>query len=306
MQNSDLSISRRSAAELLDLYALSDADLSDIRDVGNSVTPMIDAMLDRFYDWMGKYPEMMAYFRDESALMHVKTMQKKYWQMFFEAKIDEAYINDRHRIGAIHAQVNLPVMIYFAGINSLYPILRDHSVCMAKTLRGEDISGDATIKLLHLDAALVCSSFTDKRDQMIAENSRAVMEMSTPVTEIWDGILLLPVVGIVDSRRSEEIMNAVLNAISTKMAREFILDISGVGVVDTAVANYLIRITKAASLMGCQSTISGISPAIAQTIVQLGIDVESVQSTATMMDALSKAFTRRGIQLSAVTQSVLA
>jgi len=66
MQNSDLSISRRSAAELLDLYALSDADLSDIRDVGNSVTPMIDAMLDRFYDWMGKYPEMMAYFRDES------------------------------------------------------------------------------------------------------------------------------------------------------------------------------------------------------------------------------------------------
>lgn len=304
MQNTELSISRRSAAELLDLYDLSETDLSDIRDVGNSVAPMIDAMVDRFYDWMGKYPEMMAYFRDESALMHVKTMQKKYWQKFFEAKVDDTYINDRYRIGAIHAQVNLPVMIYFAGINTLYPMLRDHSVSIAKTLRGEDISGDATIKLLHLDAALVCSSFTDKRDQMIAENSRAVMEMSTPVTEIWDGILLLPVVGIVDSRRSEEIMNAVLNAISTKMAREFILDISGVGVVDTAVANYLIRITKAASLMGCQSTISGISPAIAQTIVQLGIDVESVQSTATMMDALSKAFTRRGIQLSAITQSM--
>lgn len=304
MQSSELSISRRTAAELLDLYDLNGDDLAAIRDVGSSVAPMIDAMLDQFYEWMGKYPEMMAYFRDEAALMHVKTMQKRYWQTFFEGKIDDTYINDRYRIGAIHAQVNLPVMIYFAGINTLYPILRDHSVNTAKKERGENISGDATIKLLHLDAALVCSSFTDKRDQIIAESSRAVMEMSTPVTEIWEGILLLPVVGIVDSRRSEDIMNAVLKAISTRRAREFILDISGVGVVDTAVANYLIRITKAASLMGCQSTISGISPAIAQTIVQLGIDVESVQSTATMMDALSKAFTRRGIQLSAMSQGL--
>ena len=302
MHSSELSISRRTASELLELYDLSAEDLACIRDVGASVSPMIDSMLDTFYTWMGRHPEMMSYFRDDAALMHVKAMQKCYWQTFFQANIDDTYITDRYRIGAIHAQVNLPVMIYFAGINSLYPILRDYSVRTAQAERGETISGDATIKLLHLDAALVCSSFTDKRDQIIAENSRAVMEMSTPVTEIWEGILLLPVVGIVDSRRSEDIMNAVLNAIATRRAREFILDISGVGVVDTAVANYLIRITKAASLMGCESTISGISPAIAQTIVQLGIDVESVRSTATMMDALSKAFTRRGIQLSPISQ----
>ena len=119
------------------------------------------------------------------------------------------------------------------------------------------------IKLLHMDAALICSAFTDRRDEILAENSRAVMEMSTPVTEIWNSILLLPIVGIVDGRGSEDIMNKVLNSISSKAAREFILDISGVGVVDTAVANYLIKITKAASLMGCEATISGISPAIA-------------------------------------------
>ena len=97
-------------------------------------------------------------------------------------------------------------------------------------------------------------------------------------------------------------MHAVLSAISSRAAREFILDISGVGVVDTAVANYLIKITKAASLMGCESTISGISPAIAQTIVQLGVDVGSVRTTATMMDALSGAFRRRGIMLTSSVQ----
>ncbi|MFZ9148419.1 MAG: protoglobin domain-containing protein [Vulcanococcus sp.] len=297
METSISSISKRTVQEYLDLYGITEKDVEELKAIGGKIDPAIDSMLDQFYEWMGRYQEMMAYFRDDGTLAHVKKMQRRYWQIFFSGSINESYVNDRYKIGAIHAQIDLPVAIYFAGINMLYPMLRDHSIEITKHESNKNISGDAAIKLLHLDAALVCTAFTDKRDQMIAENSRAVMEMSTPVTEIWEGILLLPVVGIVDSRRSEEIMNSVLHAISTRNAREFILDISGVGVVDTAVANYLIRITKAASLMGCESTISGISPAIAQTIVQLGIDVDSVRSTATMMDALSKAFRRRGIEM---------
>lgn len=150
--------------------------------------------------------------------------------------------------------------------------------------------------LIHLDAGLIYQSFEDKRDQL-HEQSQAVMAMSTPVTEIWNGILFLPVMGLIDSRRSEDIMNAVLDAIKQSKAREFILDISGVGVVDTAVANYLISITKATALMGCRSTISGISPAISKTIIQLGIDTDDGNTTSTMMDALSDAFANRGLAI---------
>ena len=84
-------------------------------------------------------------------------------------------------------------------------------------------------------------------------------------------------------------MNATLGKIADTQARVFILDISGVGVVDTAVANHLIKITRATKLMGCETTISGVSPAIAQTIVDLGIDVGEVKTTATMRDALADA-----------------
>ena len=91
------------------------------------------------------------------------------------------------------------------------------------------------------------------------------MEMSTPVAEIWDDILMLPLVGIIDSKRAQDIMTAVLSRIAETHSRTLILDISGVAVVDTAVANHLIKITKATRLMGCACTISGISPAIAQT-----------------------------------------
>jgi rsbT co-antagonist protein RsbR len=106
----------------------------------------------------------------------------------------------------------------------------------------------------------------------------------------------LPIVGIVDSKRAQEIMNAALTKISQTQSRAFIMDISGVAVVDTAVANYLIKVTKATRLMGCECTISGLSPAIAQTIVELGITVRKVKTTATMQDALVDAFQRLGLK----------
>ena len=148
-----------------------------------------------------------------------------------------------------------------------------------------------------LDVGVFVETYTQIEKETIRPQSRSLMEMSTPVTEIWSGILLLPLVGIIDSKRAQDIMNAVLAKISESHARMFILDISGVGVVDTAVANHLVKITKATRLMGCDSTISGVSPAIAQTIVELGIDVGTVQTTATMRDALADAFRNLGVQV---------
>ena len=117
------------------------------------------------------------------------------------------------------------------------------------------------------------------------------------MTAIWQGILLLPIVGIIDSGRAQDIMNAMLTAISETQSRVIIMDISGVAVVDTQVANHMIQITKATRLMGCESTISGLSPSIAETIVQLGIDVGKVKTTATLKDALSSAFRRIGMAI---------
>lgn len=128
----------------------------------------------------------------------------------------------------------------------------------------------------------------------IRRRSLAMLEMSTPVTKIWDGVLFAPIVGIVDSKRSLDIMNKALHSIADTRASTLLLDISGVAVVDTAVANHLIKIAKAAVLMGCKTIISGISPAIAQTIAELGIDLGSIQTTSTIEAALRDSITRPG------------
>lgn len=129
------------------------------------------------------------------------------------------------------------------------------------------------------------------------ELHKSLQEMSTPVTPIWDGILLLPLVGIIDSMRTADVMNKSLTKIAETRARVFVLDIAGVATVDTGVANQLIKITKATQFMGCEAIISGVSPAIARTMVELGVSVGDIRTTATLRDAFEIALKRVGSAL---------
>ena len=115
-----------------------------------------------------------------------------------------------------------------------------------------------------------------RHEQKLQEQSRTIREISTPAIKLWDRIVVLPVVGVVDSLRAQQMMNAMLKKITETSAKVMILDIQGVAAVDTAVANHLIKITQATRLMGCRCIISGISAAVAETLVQLGINLGDV------------------------------
>ena len=130
---------------------------------------------------------------------------------------------------------------------------------------------------------------TNKVATLIQEQNQVLMDMSTPVTQLWDGILVLPLVGIIDSKRAQDIMSNMINMIESKATKAFIIDISGIAMMDTAVANYIIKITKTTRLMGCHAIISGVSGAVAHTMVQLGISLNEIDTTGNMQDALRKA-----------------
>jgi methyl-accepting chemotaxis protein len=136
---------------------------------------------------------------------------------------------------------------------------------------------------------------TDKHKQ-----SALIMEMSTPVMQLWDNILLLPVVGLVDSKRVQLIMEAALQKILDYQAKVLILDIQGVPAVDSAVANHLIQITKATRLMGCTSIVTGISPEISQALVNLGIELGDIVTQATLKDGMRTSLKNLGLQLNEV------
>ena len=285
------------AEELLELYKISDEDLKVIKAFGKHIIPKLENYVTSFYDWLRMQPEFEQYFADPDKLAQVQKQQVVYWQEFFDARIDDEYVHKRRTIGEVHARIGLPLPVYFAAMNLSLRILSEEMYNGKLSEKDYGTAVRAVTRLMHFDTAIVVDTFMRLTSKTISEQSQALMEMSTPVTALWDNILMLPVIGIIDSKRSQDIMNVMLSKIATTQSKIIILDISGVAVVDTAVANYLIKITKATNLMGCECLISGISPAIAQTIVELGIDVEDVQTTASLRDALQIAFKITGVEI---------
>jgi rsbT co-antagonist protein RsbR len=134
--------------------------------------------------------------------------------------------------------------------------------------------------------------YMKSREEVIRRQQQELMELSTPVVELWTGILALPLIGTLDSARTQVVMESLLQAIVRTGASIAIIDITGVPTVDTLVAQHLLKTVAAARLMGADCIISGIRPQIAQTIVHLGVDLSEVSTKATLADAFTLALRR--------------
>ena len=137
----------------------------------------------------------------------------------------------------------------------------------------------------------------ERKNQEIADRAAlALRELSTPIISVWDGVLTLPVIGMVDTVRGAEMMEQLLARVAQDQAEYVVIDITGVSVVDTRTADNFIRMSEAVRLVGAQCFLTGISPAIAQTIAQLGIDTSRIRTLRRLSDALKVVFEDLGLQ----------
>lgn len=144
-------------------------------------------------------------------------------------------------------------------------------------------------------------TFIKGREEVIVRQTDEIAEISTPVIRVWDGILALPIIGTLDSQRTQVVMENLLQEIVNTSSSIAILDISGVPAVDSLVAQHLLKTVSATRLMGAECIISGIRPEIAQTIVHLGIDLSGIVTKASLASALSYAFGRMSLQVRKIT-----
>jgi len=138
-------------------------------------------------------------------------------------------------------------------------------------------------------------TFQKAREDVISRQQQELLELSTPVVKLWDGILALPMIGTLDSARTQIVMESLLQKIVDTESQIAIIDITGVPTVDTLVAQHLLKTVTALRLMGADCIISGVRPQIAQTIVHLGVDLEGVTTKANLADALALALKRTGV-----------
>jgi rsbT co-antagonist protein RsbR len=153
----------------------------------------------------------------------------------------------------------------------------------------------ATTKVLDALGLYTTEAYLINRERIILRQQEEMLELSTPVVTLWAGILALPLIGTLDSARTQVIMESLLQRIVETGSRIAILDITGVPTVDTLVAQHLLKTVAAARLMGADCIISGIRPQIAQTIVHLGVDLTQVTTKASLADAFAVALKRTGL-----------
>jgi PAS domain S-box-containing protein len=156
-------------------------------------------------------------------------------------------------------------------------------------------------------AAIFTSDVTDQRttadelqrakDELIAQQSRAIQELSTPVIEVSEDILVLPLIGAIDTARAQRIVESLLETIVEKQASVVIMDITGVPVIDTAVANHLITTVSAVAILGTRMMLTGVSPHNAQTLVKLGVDLGAITTKSSLRAGLKHAYQLTGRRL---------
>ena len=144
----------------------------------------------------------------------------------------------------------------------------------------------------------VFQAYLDEKEKTIHAQQMELRETSTPITEIWDGVLTLPIIGTLDSSRTMLVMEALLNRIAKEHASAVVMDLTGVKNIDSMVSQHLIQIVRAVQLMGADAIITGIQPEIARALVSLNIDLSDVTTRASLSDGLKEAFGRMGILVS--------
>jgi rsbT co-antagonist protein RsbR len=251
------------------------------------------ALVERLYELILGHPESRAFFGDETVVRRVKNLQRQYFLGLFAGVCDARYVEDRLRVGAAHERIGLQPKWYIGAYSRYLRLL-------LSDLFGELSSADAqaaflsVTKLVCFDMALAMDTYIAAHLDTLARHQAAIRELSTPVIRVHERILLLPLVGTIDTQRAQQVMEALLSQVVEQQAKVVIVDIAGVPVVDTKVADHLLKTTAAVRLLGADTVLTGISAQVARTMVQLGVDLSSMKTSTRLADGIEQALATLG------------
>lgn len=267
-------------------FELSDEDLARLA----SHRPLAEAhtqeIVEGFYQLILGHADTRRFFPDDATLRRVKKLQSDYFLALFEGRCDEGYVEDRLRVGAAHERIGLDTKWYLGAYRRYLQLLRERLFSSISDPGDAERAYQSALRLVFFDMSLAIETYIASHIDTIRRHQAAIRELSTPVITVHHGVLLLPIVGTVDSRRAEQIMETVLTKVSDQEAHVLILDIAGVAVVDTEVADHLLKTAAAVKLLGAEVVLTGISPEVARTIVQLGVDISSMHTKARLADGI--------------------
>jgi rsbT co-antagonist protein RsbR len=290
---SEQAIERRRA--VVGLVADDYTRIASIRDI---VVEHLGAMTSSFFDFLSGFEEGRPLLSTREIEEQARALIREHLAAMVAGEYDTAYVEQLLRLGALYGRAGIEPRVFLGAFHQLMRAVG--AQVMKRHPGGPNVAFEAFMslkKVAFLDIGVVVDVLTTERERTIRQQAEAIRELSTPVLQIRERLLLLPIIGLIDTHRAQLITDNLLRAIRVNRARVVVMDVTGVVTIDSKVANHLLQTVTAAKLMGATVIITGLSEGVAQSLVALGIDLSKMKTIGDLQGGLEEAERLLGMRM---------
>jgi rsbT co-antagonist protein RsbR len=301
----DMAIGDKTIERRLRVVGLGPEDITLI----TSLRPIVNQHLDEysavFFNYLNGLDEARGLFGNRELLEKARRNKAEHLQGMVQGNYGREYVEGRLRAGLLYSRAELDTAAFMAAFHQLLAAM---GLTVMRHFERAPLEGFQKLmalkKVATFDLTLIVDTLVFERERVIRQQQEAIRELSTPVLQIRDRMLLLPIIGVIDTDRARLVTESLLRAIRLNRAKVVVMDVTGVATVDSKVANHLLQTVAAARLMGALVIVTGLSADVAQSLVALGIDVAKLNTVGDLQGGVEDAERLLGFQVVQSTDGV--
>jgi rsbT co-antagonist protein RsbR len=269
---------------------LGEGDIQRIKALSSLVLGRLDALTATFFAHLANFNEASALIRNPVLLDRARKLKTAHLQAMVAGVYGTEYVEERLKLALLYTEARLDPRLFLGAFHNLMRAVGQHVMAEGPGGPLENFEHFVSLqKLGFFDISLIIDVMMFERERLIGQQQQDLLELSTPVLQIRDRLLILPIIGAIDTQRARQFTESLLKAIRSHRAKVAVIDITGVPVVDSKVAFHLMQTVMAARLMGTLAIITGLSAEVAQAMVTLGVDLGTVRSAGDLQGGLEEA-----------------
>ena len=265
-------------------------DFARVEAMKSEVLDHLDALLAIFFDYLKRFEEARGLIGNAALLEEARRLKREHLVAMVQGKYDAHYVTQRFRLGLVYNRAQLDVGLFMGAFHALMSAIGERIIARFPTDSAAAFAHYRSFKkVLFFDLAIIFDGILASREQTIRRQQEAIRELSTPTLQLRERLLILPIIGLLDSHRAKQLADNLLQAIRAHRAKVVVMDVTGVATVDSKVANHLIQTAEAARLMGAVMIVTGLSVEVAQSLVTLGVDLSRLNTMGDLQGGIEQA-----------------
>jgi len=293
----DMGLTDQDIARRKKIVALGAEDLANIAAVEAVVVAQVEPLAAVFFDYLAGLDEGRLVLGNRTAAERARQLKKEHLREMVHGDYGRIYVEQRLELALLYNKAGLELRVFLGAFHHL---LRSVGASVMKHFESTPSRGFECFmslkKVAFFDIGIIVDAMVFERQRIIRQQQDAIRELSTPVLQIRERLLLLPIIGVIDTHRARLITRSLLEAIRANRAKVVVMDVTGVATIDSKVANHLIQTVTAAKLMGASVIVTGLSADVAQSLVALGIDLAKLNTVGDLQGGIEEAERLLGYQ----------